>query len=305
MQDFPFVSIVVPVYNAKDTLRRTIGSVLNQDYPLERYEVIIVDDGSTDGSIELIRDLGIKLIKQNNQGAASARNTGISNTRGEIIIFLDSDCVVSNDWIRLHVREHRVNNAIGCIGGAFAFPKLTTCNFFELCDYYSSWYEQNPKCPPSFNYEYLPSTNISFRKAVLEKIGGFAANLKTGEDVEICQRIRNEGKQILFRPHIQIYHYGRRTLFDFLKHHYGWGRHAPLVRKYGSGLRFNFLFRPSLFWAVCLFLPIAVGYTLYIAWRWFRTVSLIVILLEPMIFIAKLAYAIGVVQGTLDIKTRG
>lgn len=305
MDNNPFVSVIIPLHNAADTIGRTVSSVLEQDYPLEQYEIIIVDDGSTDGSEDSVRRFPVKLIRQSNAGAASARNTGIHNAKGELIIFLDSDCTVNRDWVNLHVREHIKNPEAECIGGAFAIPDVTTCNFFELCDYYSSWYEQNPKCSPSSNYEYLPSTNISFRKLMLEKINGFDATLKTGEDVEICQRIRKEGKQILFRPHIQIYHYGRRNFVDFLKHHYRWGRHASVVRKYGSGLRYNFLFRPNLLWSICLFFPIAFGYSMYITYRWLRFKPFIITVIFPMVLIAKLAYALGVLKSTLDLKTKG
>lgn len=294
----------MPIYNAKAKILQSLNSVLNQDYPLDRYEVIAVDDGSVDGSDRLIQGFSVRLIRQNNRGPASARNLGFSNAEGEIIIFLDSDCIVGYNWISLHVAEHKLNNDdVGCVGGAFAFPPITS-SFFEVCDYYSCWYEQHPKCSPSGEYEYLPSTNLSFRRQVLEDIGGFNSNLRTGEDVDICWRLKEKGKKILFRPHIIIYHHGRRNFLDFLSHHYKWGKHAPVVRRFGSGLRFDFLFRHSIIWAICFTLPIAIGYTLYIVVKWFRFIPFRIILLTPMIFIAKLAYAIGIVKGIIDIKIK-
>jgi glycosyltransferase involved in cell wall biosynthesis len=302
MDSSPFVSVIIPVYNAEATVRESLASVFAQSYPSRQYEVIVIDDGSTDGSSNIIKQFHARLIEQANAGAASARNAGIKNARGELIIFLDSDCRVNPGWIDLHVREHIKNQAAGCIGGAFTIPDLKTTAFFELCDYYSSWYEQNPKCPPDSDYEYLPSTNISFKKSVLETIGGFCAILKTGEDVEICQRIRKEGRQVLFRPHIQVYHFGRNSFIGFLKHHYRWGRHVPLVRRRGTGLRFNFLFRPNPLWPICLFLPIAFGYAIYIAYKWFRFKPVVITIFFPMVLIAKFAYAAGILKGTLDLR---
>lgn len=303
MNNYPFVSVIMPIYNAKAKILQSLNSVLNQDYPLDRYEVIAVDDGSVNGSDRLIQGFSVRLIRQNNRGSASARNLGFSNAKGEIIIFLDSDCIVGYEWIKSHVIEHSLNKDAGCIGGAFAFPQIRS-KFFEVCDYYSSWYEQHPRCPPSSNYEYLPSTNLSFRRQVFENISGFNTNLRTGEDVDICRRLREKGKKILFRPHIVIYHYGRGNMIDFLNHHYGWGRHAPVVRRFGSGLRFNFLFRRNIIWSICCIFPIAVGYTLYIVFRWLHFIPIRIIALIPMIFMAKLAYAIGIVKSTIDIKIK-
>ena len=304
MADDPFVSIIMPVYNARRTIFDALSRLFDQDYPADRYEVIVVDDGSTDGSDELIRKFPVRFFRRNHKGASAARNEGLRQAAGEIVILLDSDCTVGRNWIRLHVDAQAAFEGQGCIGGSFDFPPKGT-RFIELCEYYSCWYEQHPQCPPRMDYEYLPSTNFSFPRSFAESIGGFAEDLQTGEDVDFCQRLTHEGKKIIFQPHIAMYHIGRETLRDYLKHHYRWGKHAPTVRRWGSARRFHFLFRPSMGWALCMAFPIALGYTLYIVGLGLRYFPMRILMFFPMIFFAKIAYAIGVVKGTMALTRKG
>ena len=299
----PLVSVIIPVYNAADTIEHVLDGLVNQDYPSDKFEVLVVDDGSTDGGERIIGHYPVRLLKQNHKGASAARNKGIRNARGEFILLLDSDCFVDADWIRLHVDAQNKYGGQACVGGSFAFPPKGV-NFIERCDYYSCWYEQHPLCPSRFDYEYLPSTNMSFSRLLVDHVGGFDESLQTGEDVDFCQRIVQERKRIIFQPQIAVYHRGRTRLKDYLKHHYRWGKHAPTVRRYGSNRRFHFLFRPSLVWALCMALPIAVGYTCYIVGRGFRFFAFRILLFSPMILFAKIAYAAGVVKGTLELQTK-
>ncbi len=101
----PFVSVVVPAYNSAAFLPRCLGSLFAQSYPMERYEIILVDDGSTDETGECARQLGerwagaLRVISKANGGPASARNAGIRAATGDLVAFTDSDCIADPDWV--------------------------------------------------------------------------------------------------------------------------------------------------------------------------------------------------------------
>ena len=93
------VSVIIPTYNRADGVREAVESVLRQTEP--PLEIIVVDDGSTDGTAETLKTYGdsVRYIYQNNSGAAAARNAGIAASRGDIVAFIDSDCVAEKPWL--------------------------------------------------------------------------------------------------------------------------------------------------------------------------------------------------------------
>lgn len=93
------VSVVIPVYNGGEALAECLRALAAQTLPAEDYQVIVVDDGSTDGSAEAAKRFGARLLRQTNQGAASARNRGLRESRAEWVAFTDADCVPSREWL--------------------------------------------------------------------------------------------------------------------------------------------------------------------------------------------------------------
>ena len=93
------VSVIIPAYNEENTIESCLNSLLNQTIGKESYEVIVVDDGSTDSTSEIIKRYPVKLFRQGNSGPATARNLGAKNSSGEIILFTDADCVAEPNWI--------------------------------------------------------------------------------------------------------------------------------------------------------------------------------------------------------------
>jgi glycosyltransferase involved in cell wall biosynthesis len=96
------VSVVVPAFNAAGTLGDCLTALLNQSVPRSSYEIIVVDDGSLDATADVATsycDQGVRLVRQHNQGAAGARNTGVAHAGGDLLLFTDSDCAPQPDWI--------------------------------------------------------------------------------------------------------------------------------------------------------------------------------------------------------------
>ena len=118
----PHVDIIIPVYNAQETISDCLNSLARQDYPNEKFTVIVCDDGSTDASADLIAPFPVVVLTQDNAGPGAARNAALKSAKGEIVLFLDADCVVDKDWIRSHVAAHKnpehQGRKVGCIGGS-------------------------------------------------------------------------------------------------------------------------------------------------------------------------------------------
>jgi len=103
-------SIIIPTYNRKESLRETLLSLTRQTWPADRFEVIVVDDGSTDGTEEIAKDkfpFTLRYVRQSNQGSAVARNTGAKQASGDVLIFLDDDILVEPDYIAGLIEEHQ------------------------------------------------------------------------------------------------------------------------------------------------------------------------------------------------------
>jgi glycosyltransferase involved in cell wall biosynthesis len=106
----PDASVVIPTYNRKESLRETLRSLAQQTWPADRFEVIVVDDGSTDGTEEIVEDafpLTLRYFRQSNQGSAAARNTGAEQATGNVLIFLDDDMLVEPEYVAGLIEEHR------------------------------------------------------------------------------------------------------------------------------------------------------------------------------------------------------
>jgi len=230
----PMVSVVICAYNAERTMRPCLESLRKIDYP--NFEVIIVDDGSRDATADISMDFPeFRLIRQPNEGLSVARNVGMHAARGEIVAYTDSDCVVDPHWLTLMVRSMVDNGFDGCGGPNYA-------------PHEEGWIEASCAASPGApchvlvaedRAEHLAGCNMVFRKAALEKIGGFDAQFRTaGDDVDICWRMIEAGFRLGFSPAAFVWHFRRNTVQAYYGQQRGYGRaEAMLFPKYPE--RFN------------------------------------------------------------------
>src|SRR5437867_843258 len=112
----PAISVIVPAFNAARTIADCVRALQRQTVCSDQYEIIVVDDGSTDDTAQVAEVAGAQVIRQQNQGPAAARNTGVAAARGELVLFTDADCVPSNDWVAQMVSPFRCCRADGVKG---------------------------------------------------------------------------------------------------------------------------------------------------------------------------------------------
>ena len=198
------VSVVIPTFNRKDLLKETLKSLFNQTYPKDKYEIIVCDDGSTDGTEEIVRELikkspcDLRYYKQKNRGPASARNLGIYNARGEIIGFTDDDCVVSSTWIEQAV-PYFEDVKIGAIQG-FVAPSI----------YKPGRMEKIFKIALGITHTHdtgrYVTANMFFRKKAILEAGCFDPEVVWVEDTDLAYRIKRIRYKILFSDNVIVYH---------------------------------------------------------------------------------------------------
>lgn len=198
-------SVVVPTYNRAALLAKCLAALADQSY--RSYEVIVVDDGSDDETPSVVKRIPVaRYLRQDNKGPAAARNLGIANARGELIAFTDDDCVVPSDWLeQLEGGYIRHPEAAG-VGGYLEPPEeLLTSNIFAQYERYVTHnvYGAGPhevvggfECPAG------GTNNMSYRRRVLEEVGGFDESFPfaAGEDADLKWRICRQGHRLVYVP---------------------------------------------------------------------------------------------------------
>lgn len=235
------ISIIVPVFNAEKHIRVCIESLINQNYPKNCYEIILVDNGSTDGTkdiMDIYKDK-IKIFYEQKRGSYAARNTGMRNADGDIIAFTDSDCTASKDWLKeLNdvFSEDVEHGDIGCIvGDIHSHPGET------LIETYSKNRDIiSQKCSLNF-LPYGLTANVAFKKDVFDVIGCFDENFTSGGDADISWRMQlSTMYKLIYSSKAIVIHHHRTTLKNLFIQHFKYGIGSVLLhKKYRSKMNYD------------------------------------------------------------------
>ncbi len=226
---YPFFSIIVPTYNRPAQLANCLQSLVYLDYPRERYEVIVVDDGSQTPTETVVSSftnrLNITLIEQPHSGPAMARNEGVMHAKGEFLAFTDDDCTPAPDWLKtLAVRFIEAPDRM--VGGRslnmFVNNPYSTASDL-LIRYLYAYYNTDPD-----RAYFLTTNNLALPIDGFRKIGGFDTLFlrAAAEDREFCERWLRHGFRMTYAPEVLIYHAHRLTLSSFCRQQFNYGRGA-------------------------------------------------------------------------------
>ena len=178
----PKISVVIPMYNAQKTIEQSLNSIYNQDF--KNFEVIIVDDGSTDNSIEIVKKFPAKLIHQKNAGPSKARNTGIKNSESDLILLIDADVVMSPGTLAKVFKAFQDKN-VNILSGLQDEKNHynNTLSDYENLYIHYIWKLQKSTTPSFF------TTFVAIRKSILTKFSGFDERIRMAEDMELGLRL--------------------------------------------------------------------------------------------------------------------
>jgi len=211
------ISIIIPMFNAEKTIIQTLKGL--EDQMESDFEVVIVDDGSTDDSSKLVTkfknqsELTIKLLHQKNSGPAKARNLGVEHSEGDIILFLDSDCIPPENWVEEMVKPLN-KKIVGCNCGYRVKNKESL-----IARYIDYEIAKRHEKLMGRSIDTIGTYSASFMKNVFEKIGGFDTKYRaaSGEDFDFAFNTKKMGYDLVFTDKTFVYHYHPDSLRKYLK----------------------------------------------------------------------------------------
>jgi len=225
---WPRISVVVCTYNGARTIRDCLDGLEQLAYP--DYEVIVVDDGSTDSTAAIACQYDYRLIRTENRGLSNARNTGLKAATGEIVAYIDDDAYPDPHWLP-YLAANFLSTSHAAVGG----PNLAPPGDGPIAECIA----RAPGGPvhvllSDCEAEHIPGCNMAFRKACLEAVGGFDPQFRTaGDDVDVCWRLQERGWTLGFSPAAMVWHHRRNSLRTYWKQQIGYGRaEAMLERKW-------------------------------------------------------------------------
>jgi GT2 family glycosyltransferase len=230
----PRISVVVPVLNGERTIGDCLESLLVLDYPRSLLDIIVVDNGSADGTRRAVARYAdaVRIVSEPRRGPASARNAGIAHARGEIVAFTDADCVVDRDWL-CRLIPPLADPQVGIVGGLMlARDRSHPIEQYgeEIHDHYLSMTRFKPP--------YAITMNWASRRTVLERVGLFDETLRRCEDVDLAYRIVQAGYTLVFAPAAVVRHAYDRTLPRLFATGFAHGLYAvQAVKKHHAWVR--------------------------------------------------------------------
>lgn len=211
------LTVIIPTYNRKDILKKCLNAIFNQTYPQSNYEIIVIDDGSTDGTEALVKSLlndspcALRYFKQKNKGPATARNVGITNASGKVVLFIGDDIIATSTLLEEHYNWHKrySHDNIAVLGYVTWVPGAKVTLFME-------WLEQSGvqfgysliRDSADVPYNFFYTSNVSVKRDFLLKYGLFDEDFPYAawEDIELAYRLAGEGLRIVYNSAAVGYH---------------------------------------------------------------------------------------------------
>ncbi len=292
------VSVVIPVRNGAASLPRLIEAIHAQKLEEHAVEIIVVDDGSTDGTADVAREAGAQVVHltEPTGNPAHARNVGALKASGEFLIFLDVDCIPEPGWLHTMLATHA--KGWPCVGGALSMPDGLT--LMSRLDYYCGWYHAHDRQDMHVVTQH-PPCNLGVERSLFLSTRGFTELQPIAyahEELAWQSELQARGIPILFQPNAKAGHHNREGLANVLRRSYRWAYSAVESKQDTGVTRFGWLYRLPLLAALAA-LPLVPLHTIYIVACWARVGRWEPLLLSPLVLLARAAYGCGMLIGTL------
>ena len=214
MSDYPHISVIIPVHNAKDTLTLCLTSLAELDYPSDQLEILVVDNNSRDDSRAIIGQFPVTCLEESIQTSYAARNKGVRAARGEILAFTDADCIVEKGWLKTLVKGFE-DSTVGCCAG-----EILPYEPSSLVEVYQARQGRLSQ-KVTLNKDFLPfpqTANAAYRREVFDQIGMFNFKLISGGDTDFAWRMQLQTDfKIRYYPEAVVYHKHRTSVKGLFK----------------------------------------------------------------------------------------
>jgi len=206
------ISVIIPAYNAASTIGHCLEALSAQTCPPD--EVIVVDDGSTDGTAQVAKSFGVRVISQPNAGPAAARNRGATAAHGDILLFTDADCIPAPDWVERMVTAFADPGVAGAKGAYLTRQREPVARFVQI--EYEDRYDHMRGQPA---IDFVDTYSAAYRRDVFVEAGGFDATFPTAsvEDQEFSFRLAARGHRLVFVPQARVVHIHDRTVGEYAR----------------------------------------------------------------------------------------
>ncbi len=227
MNGWAFFSIIIPTYNRPAQLANCLNSLSALDYPANRFEVIVVDDGSNNPPNEVMSTFGhqfqLSILTQQNAGPAAARNSGVAHARGPFLAFTDDDCAVTPKWLKALAARFSTSPTRAIAGRTInALPHNPFAAASQtIIDLVHAYYNADPS-----RAQFMASNNLALHADVFHTLGGFDENFRTSEDRDLCDRLLYRRYMLTYAPEVMVYHFHDLSLHGFWQQHFAYGRGA-------------------------------------------------------------------------------
>lgn len=225
------ISVIIPAKDAAQTLSACLEGVLHQDglrFGVD-YEVIVVDDGSTDSTAEIAANMGVRVARQANAGPASARNHGAREARGELLVFTDADCIPTPGWLRALMRAFTDTRVVG-VKGAYQTVEKGWVPRFVQCEYAYKY----QRLARQETIDFIDTYSAAYRREVFLQHGGFNTvfPVPSVEDQEFSFRLARQGYRLAFCPAAVVLHRHDRHVGEYARRKFGIGYWKAVMLKW-------------------------------------------------------------------------
>ena len=287
------ISVVVVCYNEKDNIGRCIESLLQQTIDMQNYEILLVDNDSSDGTKEIIKEYcnkskRVRMVINPIKSIASSRNVGLKEAAYEYIAFTDADCLAPKNWLEILIngfkKHYMQDNLVVAVGGT-NLPPQNTSKFYDavaitLNTFWGNHGSAQGKIYPEDTFiDHIPTVNILYKKNILLKFKGFDESYgNICEDTELNHRLSKAGFKFVFLKDCYVWHFMRANLRKWAQNMFTYGKgRVWVIKKHIDHLRMIYLI-PPVFVLSMLVTPLGL-------WHWWFFIPLIYF---PIFFLVSL-----------------
>ena len=289
------ISVIIPSYHSQTTIGDCLQSLHSQRTD-EKYEILVINS-SRDGTSRIVKD-SFPLVRffqlKRKVFAATARNVGIQNARGDVMAFIDADCSASSDWLDRMILWH--SKSFRAVGGSIV--NKSQKNIFSRAEYPLEIMEFSPRNPRR-EVKFVSAANCSFSREIFDKYGLFP-EVRAGEDLVFCHKIVEKGEKILFDPAARVFHRNEINFKTYLKKQIMHGKYSHIIRGMAK-LSGSFLNNPLLLPFLVPFMPLMRALRIIYRSLALRNKVLYDILNTfPIFFLGCIMWSFGYIKGHIE-----